>query len=455
MRTLVDGLWRHAGTRRFWSARPCWPCCSWAASCSTPPAAAPAGGHASAFSGRSSTPPSAACTRCRSPITAPSVGATMTRLDRGVQGVGSAFAELVFKLFPALVYLGLSAAMMARLNGVLTCAIMGLMVAPALIGMLGGVEADDARPRAARSLAEDLRPLQRGPGRHRHREELRHGARGEAALHAPGRRRQRSGPAGRDLRCAAWAPLQNLLTGGARILVLAYGGYLALTRPAQRRDAAGVPRLPGRLRAPGAGADRPLPDLAPRGRLAGRGLLDPGGGGPRARRRPTPGRPPAARRGDVRRRRLRLPGGPPGAARDRPAGVAGRDGGAGRSERRRKDHAHGALAAAPRSRAGERSASTGSTSATSPSARCAARSAWCCRTRCCSTTRSAPTSPTAAPTPRAAEIEAAARAANAHDFITALPERLRHLRGRAGRLLSAGQRQRIAIARALLRIRPS
>jgi subfamily B ATP-binding cassette protein MsbA len=50
-----------------------------------------------------------------------------------------------------------------------------------------------------------------------------------------------------------------------------------------------------------------------------------------------------------------------------------------------------------------------------------------------------------------AEIEAAARAAEAHGFITALPEGYATRVGDRGLRLSGGQRQRIALARALLR----
>jgi ATP-binding cassette subfamily B protein len=54
----------------------------------------------------------------------------------------------------------------------------------------------------------------------------------------------------------------------------------------------------------------------------------------------------------------------------------------------------------------------------------------------------------------AAEIEAAASAANAHDFIMGLPDGYQHQVGERGGRLSAGQRQRIAIARAILRDPP-
>jgi ABC-type multidrug transport system fused ATPase/permease subunit len=49
------------------------------------------------------------------------------------------------------------------------------------------------------------------------------------------------------------------------------------------------------------------------------------------------------------------------------------------------------------------------------------------------------------------EIQAAARAANAHEFVSRFPEGYRTLVGERGAQLSGGQKQRIAIARAVLK----
>ena len=58
------------------------------------------------------------------------------------------------------------------------------------------------------------------------------------------------------------------------------------------------------------------------------------------------------------------------------------------------------------------------------------------------------------PAASAADIEAAARAAHAHEFIQSLPDKYQARIGERGQRLSGGQRQRLAIARALLKNSP-
>jgi ATP-binding cassette, subfamily B, bacterial len=53
-----------------------------------------------------------------------------------------------------------------------------------------------------------------------------------------------------------------------------------------------------------------------------------------------------------------------------------------------------------------------------------------------------------------ADVIAAARAADAHDFISCLPDGYHTLIGERGRRLSGGQKQRVAIARAMVRDAP-
>lgn len=63
-----------------------------------------------------------------------SAGGLMTRLDRGVQGLTGAFAELAFNVFPAIIYLAVSTLAMARLHGPMTLAILVVLPLPAMWG---------------------------------------------------------------------------------------------------------------------------------------------------------------------------------------------------------------------------------------------------------------------------------------------------------------------------------
>ncbi|HSU56537.1 MAG TPA: ABC transporter ATP-binding protein [Candidatus Dormibacteraeota bacterium] len=68
------------------------------------------------------------------------VGAIMTRLDRGIQGFIGAVTQILFNIFPAIVYLCISALVMFRLNVRLAIIVMCFLPLPALIAAWAGPE---------------------------------------------------------------------------------------------------------------------------------------------------------------------------------------------------------------------------------------------------------------------------------------------------------------------------
>ena len=78
----------------------------------------------------------------------------------------------------------------------------------------------------------------------------------------------------------------------------------------------------------------------------------------------------------------------------------------------------------------------------------------CRRTRCSSRARSPTTCATAGSTPPTQEIEEAARAAHAHEFVSRLPKGYDTPIAEAGGGLSGGERQRLSVARAILKNAP-
>jgi len=157
-----------------------------------------------------------------------SAGSVMTRLDRGVQGLAAAFAELLFKLFPTLLYLGLSAMMMARLDGLITIGVLAFMAAPALLGVRA----------APTQTARDHALLDRWRRIYARFNEVLGGiatVKSFAMEHEEKERFMREVDQANGLVIEGITydtkvgGLQNAIAGGARILVLAYGGYLTLT----------------------------------------------------------------------------------------------------------------------------------------------------------------------------------------------------------------------------------
>lgn len=68
------------------------------------------------------------------------VGAIMTRLDRGIQGFVGAVAQLLFNVFPAVVYLGISSVVMFRLDWRLSIVVLAFAPFPALIARYAAPE---------------------------------------------------------------------------------------------------------------------------------------------------------------------------------------------------------------------------------------------------------------------------------------------------------------------------
>lgn len=61
------------------------------------------------------------------------VGAIMTKLDRGIQGFLTALSEILFNVFPAVLYLGIAVVVMVRLNAQLAAMVLCFAPLPAVI----------------------------------------------------------------------------------------------------------------------------------------------------------------------------------------------------------------------------------------------------------------------------------------------------------------------------------
>jgi ATP-binding cassette, subfamily B, bacterial len=68
------------------------------------------------------------------------VGAIMTKLDRGIQGFINAVTQILFNVFPAVLYLGISLIIMLRLNWKLALLVLCFVPVPAILAAWAGPE---------------------------------------------------------------------------------------------------------------------------------------------------------------------------------------------------------------------------------------------------------------------------------------------------------------------------
>src|SRR5437773_2670319 len=66
------------------------------------------------------------------------VGAIMTKLDRGIQGFITALSQILFNVFPAVLYLAISVVIMFKLDWRLSVMVLYFAPLPALIAAVGG-----------------------------------------------------------------------------------------------------------------------------------------------------------------------------------------------------------------------------------------------------------------------------------------------------------------------------